>query len=194
MNSGGNNRGKVLIFSAPSGAGKSTVVRHLMSKYNFLGFSVSATSRAPRGDEKHGKEYFFYSAGEFRKMIEQDLLVEYEEVYAGFYYGTLKSEVQRIFDEGKIAVFDIDVKGGITLKKLYGKSALSVFIMPPSIEALRERLVSRGTETEESVKRRVAKAREEMSYSASFDKIVINDNLERCLEEAESIVEQFFNS
>lgn len=194
MNSGGNNRGKVLIFSAPSGAGKSTVVRHLMSKYNFLGFSVSATSRAPRGDEKHGKEYFFYSAGEFRKMIEQDLLVEYEEVYAGFYYGTLKSEVQRIFDEGKIAVFDIDVKGGITLKKLYGKSALSVFIMPPSIEALRERLVSRGTETKESVKRRVAKAREEMSYSASFDKIVINDNLERCLEEAESIVEQFFNS
>jgi len=194
MNSGGNNRGKVLIFSAPSGAGKSTVVRHLMSKYNFLGFSVSATSRAPRGDEKHGKEYFFYSAGEFRKMIEQDLLVEYEEVYAGFYYGTLKSEVQRIFDEGKIAVFDIDVKGGITLKKLYGKSALSVFIMPPSIEALRERLVSRGTETVESVKRRVAKAREEMSYSASFDKIVINDNLERCLEEAESIVEQFFNS
>ncbi len=194
MNSGGNNRGKVLIFSAPSGAGKSTVVRHLMSKYNFLGFSVSATSRGPRGDEKHGKEYFFYSAGEFRKMIEQDLLVEYEEVYAGFYYGTLKSEVQRIFDEGKIAVFDIDVKGGITLKKLYGKSALSVFIMPPSIEALRERLVSRGTETEESVKRRVAKAREEMSYSASFDKIVINDNLERCLEEAESIVEQFFNS
>ncbi len=194
MNSGGNNRGKVLIFSAPSGAGKSTVVRHLMSKYNFLGFSVSATSRAPRGDEKHGKEYFFYSAGEFRKMIEKDLLVEYEEVYAGFYYGTLKSEVQRIFDEGKIAVFDIDVKGGITLKKLYGKSALSVFIMPPSIEALRERLVSRGTETEESVKRRVAKAREEMSYSASFDKIVINDNLERCLEEAESIVEQFFNS
>ncbi|MHC1780859.1 MAG: guanylate kinase [Bacteroidales bacterium] len=194
MNSGENNRGKVLIFSAPSGAGKSTVVRHLMSKYIFLGFSVSATSRAPRGDEKHGKEYFFYSAGEFRKMIEQDLLVEYEEVYAGFYYGTLKSEVLRIFDEGKIAVFDIDVKGGITLKKLYGKSALSVFIMPPSIEALRERLVSRGTETEESVIRRVAKAREEMSYSASFDKIVINDNLERCLEEAESIVEQFFNS
>ena len=194
MNSGGNNRGKVLIFSAPSGAGKSTVVRHLMSKYNFLGFSVSATSRAPRGDEKHGKEYFFYSAGEFRKMIEQDLLVEYEEVYAGFYYGTLKSEVQRIFDEGKIAVFDIDVKGGITLKKLYGKSALSVFILPPSIEALKERLISRGTETEESVIRRVAKAREEMSYSASFDKIVVNDNLERCLEEAESIVEQFFNS
>ncbi len=194
MNSGGNNRGKVLIFSAPSGAGKSTVVKHLMSKYNFLGFSVSATSRAPRGDEKHGKEYFFYSATEFRKMIEEDLLVEYEEVYAGFYYGTLKSEVQRIFDEGKIAVFDIDVKGGITLKKLYGKSALSVFIMPPSIEALRERLISRGTETEESVKRRVAKAREEMSYSASFDKIIINDNLERCLEEAESIVEQFFNS
>ncbi len=194
MNSSGDKNGKVLIFSAPSGAGKSTVVKHLMSKYNFLGFSVSATSRAPRGDEKHGKEYFFYSAGEFRKMIEQDLLVEYEEVYAGFYYGTLKSEVQRIFDEGKIAVFDIDVKGGITLKKLYGKSALSVFIMPPSIEALRERLVSRGTETEESIKRRVSKAEEEMSYSASFDKIVINDNLERCLEEAESIVEQFFNS
>ncbi len=194
MNSSGDKNGKVLIFSAPSGAGKSTVVKHLMSKYNFLGFSVSATSRAPRGDEKHGKEYFFYSAGEFRKMIEQDLLVEYEEVYAGFYYGTLKSEVQRIFDEGKIAVFDIDVKGGITLKKLYGKSALSVFIMPPTIEALRERLVSRGTETEESIKRRVSKAEEEMSYSASFDKIVINDNLERCLEEAESIVEQFFNS
>lgn len=194
MNSGGNNRGKVLIFSAPSGAGKSTVVRHLMSKYNFLGFSVSATSRAPRGDEKHGKEYFFYTADDFRKMIKKDLLVEYEEVYSGFYYGTLKSEVKRIFDEGKIAVFDIDVKGGINLKKLYGKNALSVFIMPPSIEALRERLVSRGTETDESVKRRVSKAQEEMTYSHLFDKIIINDNLERCLEEAESIVEQFFNS
>ena len=193
MNSG-NNKGKVLIFSAPSGAGKSTVVKHLMSKYNFLGFSVSATSREPRGDEKHGKEYFFYTSGEFRKMIEQDLLVEYEEVYAGFYYGTLKSEVQRIFDEGKIAVFDIDVKGGITLKTLYGNCALSVFIMPPSIEALRERLIARGTETEESVKRRVAKAQEEITYASSFDKIIINDNLERCLEEAESIVEQFFNS
>jgi len=193
MNSG-NIKGKVLIFSAPSGAGKSTVVKHLMSKYNFLGFSVSATSREPRGDEKHGKEYFFYTSGEFRKMIEQDLLVEYEEVYAGFYYGTLKSEVQRIFDEGKIAVFDIDVKGGITLKNLYGDCALSVFIMPPSIEALRERLVARGTETEESVKRRVAKAQEEITYASSFDKIIINDNLERCLEEAESIVKQFFNS
>ncbi len=186
--------GKVLIFSAPSGAGKSTVVNHLMAKYNSLGFSVSATSRAPRGKEKEGREYFFFTAEEFEKMIQQDLLVEYEEVYSGFYYGTLKSEVERIFKEGKVIVFDIDVKGGINLKKLYGERALSVFIMPPSIETLEERLTARGTETPESLQRRVAKAQEEIGYAGSFDKIIINDNLERSLREAELIVENFLNS
>lgn len=179
----------IIIVSAPSGAGKSTIVNHLLSKYNSLEFSISATSRAPRGEERDGKEYFFYSAEEFKEMIEKGLFIEYEEVYQGVFYGTLKSEVERIVQEGKFPIFDIDVKGGINLKKLYGKRALSLFIMPPSIEVLKNRLVSRGTENRESIDKRISKAQEEIGYAKQFDKIIINDNLENSLKEAELLIE-----
>jgi len=184
---------KILIFSAPSGAGKSTIVQHLMKIYPYLGFSVSATSRHPRGEEQNGKEYYFLTTEQFEERIKNSELIEYQEVYKGFYYGTLRSEVERICNEGKIAVFDIDVKGGINLKKLYGERALSIFIMPPNVEALRERLKLRGTETEESIERRVSKATEEIGYASEFDLTLINDNLESCLREAEKIVERFYN-
>ncbi len=184
---------KVLIFSAPSGAGKSTVVQHLMKMFPYLGFSVSATSRVPRGEEQNGREYYFLTPDEFRKRIDKGDFVEYEEVYKDFYYGTLHSEVDRISGEGKIAVFDIDVKGGINLKRLYGDNALSIFIMPPAVDVLRERLIARGTETPESIERRVAKAAIEIGFSDQFDKILINDNLESCLLEAESAVRDFYN-
>ncbi|MDP3436062.1 MAG: guanylate kinase [Bacteroidales bacterium] len=184
---------KILIFSAPSGAGKSTIVQYLMKRHPYLGFSISATSRAPRGEEQNGREYYFLTTAEFQDRIKNEDLIEYQEVYKGFYYGTLRSEVERICFEGKIAVFDIDVKGGINLKKLYGERALSIFIMPPNIEALRERLKLRGTETEESIERRVSKATEEIGYASEFDLTLINDNLESCLKEAEMIVEKFYN-
>ncbi|MEN6619411.1 MAG: guanylate kinase [Rikenellaceae bacterium] len=184
---------KVLIFSAPSGAGKTTVVRHLLKKYSFLDFSISATSRLPRGEEVNGREYFFLSKEDFKKRIEADEFIEYEEVYTGFFYGTLKSEVDRIWSEGKIIVFDIDVKGGVNLKKLYGKNALAVFVQPPSTQILRERLITRGTETSEVIENRVAKAKEELSYAKYFDKVLINENLDNCLLEAEQLVERFYS-
>ena len=183
--------GKVLIFSAPSGAGKSTIVRHLMDIYPFLGFSISATSRLPRGDEKDGVEYYFMTDEQFKAGIEDDLFVEYEEVYSGHYYGTLKSEVERIWSENKAVVFDIDVQGGMRLKSLYGENALSVFIEPPSLETLRERLVKRGTDSPEAIERRILKAEEEMSHSDKFDRILLNDSLERSKEEIEKIVDDF---
>ncbi|MDD2584117.1 MAG: guanylate kinase [Bacteroidales bacterium] len=186
-------KNKVIIFSAPSGAGKSTVVKHLMKEFPNLGFSISATSRKPRGKEQHGREYYFLSPQEFVKKIENNEFVEYEEVYTNLHYGTLKSEVERIWAEGKIAIFDIDVKGGINLKKLYGNSALSIFIMPPSIEVLKERLLLRGTETPKSMELRLAKAAQEIKHSNQFDTTLINDNLEQCLLKAEEIVRKFNN-
>ena len=183
--------GKVLIFSAPSGAGKSTVVSHLLNKFSNLEFSISATSRAPRGAEQDGKEYYFITTEEFKEKIAGGEFVEYEEVYSGFFYGTLKSEIDRIWSSGKVAVFDIDVMGGINLKRIFGENALSIFINPPSIESLRERLTKRGTETPESIERRVAKAITEIEYSGRFDKIIVNDNLNQCLYQAERAVEQF---
>ncbi len=186
------NREKVLIFSAPSGAGKSTVVNHLMKKYPYLGFSISATSRKPRGEEQNGREYWFMTSEEFQKRIAKDEFIEYEEVYPGLYYGTLKSEAERIWRENKIAVFDIDVQGGINLKELFRNQGLSVFIMPPSIQVLEKRLSERGTEDAASIKMRVSKATEEIICSEKFDRIIINDNLEQCLKEAELIVEDFY--
>ncbi len=182
---------KVIIFSAPSGAGKSTVVNHLMKIFPNLGFSISATSRKPRGEEQHGREYYFITPELFIKNIEEEAFVEYEEVYTNLYYGTLKSEIERIWNEGKIAVFDIDVKGGINLKKLYGKNALAIFIMPPSIKELENRLLARGTETTESMKLRLAKAAQEIEFSSKFDTVLINDNLEQCLLQAEEVVSNF---
>ncbi len=183
---------KVIIFSAPSGAGKSTIVGHLLKKFPFLEFSISATSRKPRGEEVDGVHYYFFTTDQFESKIKNGEFVEYEEVYAGSYYGTLRSEVKRIWDKGHIIVFDIDVKGGVNLKKLYNENAMAVFIQPPSVETLRERLVSRGTDSPEAIEKRVAKAAEELTYAEHFDKIIINDNLNEALAEAEQIVEAFY--
>lgn len=185
---------KVIIFSAPSGAGKSTIVGHLLKKFSFLEFSVSATSREPRGEEKNGKDYYFFTKDQFETKIQNGEFVEYEEVYAGSYYGTLRSEVQRIWEKGHIIVFDIDVKGGINLKKLYGKSALSIFIEPPSIEELRNRLITRGTDKPEDIEKRVSKATEELAYSNQFDTILVNSNLKQTLAQAEKLISGFYTS
>lgn len=184
---------KVIIFSAPSGSGKSTVVNHLLKKFPSLEFSVSATSRSPRGNEQNGKEYFFFSPEEFRTLIDQNAFVEYEEVYSGSLYGTLRSEVERIWAKGHTIVFDIDVKGGVNLKKLFKESALAIFIKAPSIESLRERLIHRGTDSDEAIEKRVFKAMEELEYEKQFDKVIINDILEHTLTEADIIVEEFIS-
>lgn len=183
---------KVVIFSAPSGAGKSTIVNHLLGLHPELEFSISATSRAPRGQEQHGVEYYFYSADEFRQMIAQERFVEYEEVYSGSFYGTLRSEVERIWAKGHTIIFDIDVQGGVNLKRIFGEQALSVFIQAPSVEVLRERLIGRGTDTAEAIEKRVAKAASEMEFAAGkFDYTLINDDLQTALAEAERVVGGF---
>lgn len=182
---------KVIIFSAPSGSGKSTIVSHILNLHPEMEFSVSATSRAPRGQERNGIEYHFFTADEFRKMIAEDKFVEYEEVYAGSFYGTLKSEVQRIWDKGHVIIFDVDVKGGVNLKKYFGDKALSVFIQAPSVEELRKRLIARGTDSAEAIAKRVAKASEEMTYANKFDYILVNDDLQKAYAEAEKVVDDF---
>lgn len=183
---------KVIIFSAPSGAGKSTIVNHLLGLHPEFEFSISATSRAPRGEEQNGREYYFFSADEFRQMIAEDKFVEYEEVYSGSFYGTLKSEVERIWAKGHIIVFDIDVQGGVNLKRIFGDQALSIFIQAPSVEVLRERLIGRATDTMEAIEKRVAKATSEMEFAAGkFDYVLINDNLNTALKEAEKVVNEF---
>ena len=182
---------KVLIFSAPSGSGKSTVVNHILSGHKGIEFSVSATSRPPRGEEKDGVEYFFYSADIFRLLVRDDKFVEYEEVYPDRFYGTLKSEVNRIWSRGHVIIFDVDVKGGVNLKKYFGDKALSIFIQAPSVEVLRERLVRRGTDSAEDIEKRVAKAAEEMTYAPQFDRILVNDDLATALAEAEAMVDAF---
>ena len=182
---------KVLIFSAPSGSGKSTIVNHILGLRPEIEFSVSATSRLPRGEEKDGVEYFFYSADVFRLLVRDDKFVEYEEVYPDRFYGTLKAEVNRIWARGHVIIFDVDVKGGVNLKKYFGDLALSVFIQAPSVEVLRERLVKRGTDSAEDIEKRVAKAAEEMTYAPKFDKVLINDDLATAFAEAEEMVEAF---
>lgn len=178
---------KVAIFSAPSGSGKTTVVKHLISKYPCLEFSISATTRQPRGQEVDGRDYYFLSEEEFLARVDAGEFVEYEQVYKGSYYGTLKSEVERIWAKGNVILFDVDVKGGVNLKKYFGDEALSVFIQAPSAEELRRRLVKRGTDSPEAIEKRVAKAAEEMEYAGQFDIVLINDDLDMCLRKAEHL-------
>lgn len=183
--------GKLVIFSAPSGAGKTTIVRHLLSKNFNFGFSVSATTRKPRGEEQNGREYYFMSAEEFRNKVNRDEFLEWEEVYPGCFYGTLKSEVDRILKNGQNILFDIDVAGGSNIKKYYGEKALAVFVQPPSIQELENRLIGRSTDDPEVIRERIAKAEYEMGYTVLFDLIIINDKLEDALREAEEKIGQF---
>ena len=185
--------GKLIIFSAPSGSGKSTIVQWLMKEHpEFnLAFSISATTRAPRGTEKNGVEYLFLSEDNFRKKIDNDEFLEYEEVYKGRFYGTLKSQVDTQTAKGENVVFDVDVKGGCNIKKFYGDRALSIFIQAPSVDELRRRLEGRGTDSEEAIKNRLAKASYEITFAPKFDHIVVNDNLEKAEKETYKLVKDF---
>jgi len=186
--------GKIIIFSAPSGSGKSTIVNHLVKKFPELSFSISATSRAARGNEMNGIDYYFMDTPSFQKKISNGAFIEWEEVYDGTFYGTLKSEVERIISDNKVAVFDVDVVGGINIKKQFGDKALALFIKPPSLQILEERLKKRGTDTEETIKKRMSKAEKELGYAQFFDKIIVNDNLEDACHEAEITVRKFIDN
>ena len=183
--------GKLIIFSAPSGAGKTTIVRHLLNKNFNLEFSISATSRGMRHTETDGKDYYFLSPEEFRRKIDNNEFLEWEEVYAGTYYGTLKSEVERIRNNGKNVIFDVDVVGGCNIKKYYGDEALAVFVQPPSVEELRNRLVSRSTDSLEVIEKRIAKSEYELTFASQFDCIIINEYLDKAFEEAEKCIREF---
>ncbi len=184
--------GKLIIFSAPSGSGKTTIVRHLLSKYNNLGFSISACTRDRRGrNEVHGKDYYFLTPDDFKQRIDNNEFVEWEEVYPGGYYGTLKSEIERLWAAGKHVIFDVDVKGGLKLKEYFGERALAIFVKAPSEDAIKQRLMMRGTETEDSLSKRLFKVKFEMSFQDRFDVILVNDNLEAALTKAEELVENF---
>jgi guanylate kinase len=185
------NKNKVLIISAPSGAGKSTLVNHLLKSGLPLAFSVSATSRKPRAQEVNGREYYFIRTAEFKRKIKAGEFIEWQEVYQNHYYGTLKKEIERIINEGMIPLFDVDVQGGINLKKIFGDSALSIFIMPPSVEELRARLIKRGTETPEDITIRVEKAFSEILLADSFDRVIINDDLGRASGEISAVIREF---
>ena len=183
--------GKLIIFSAPSGSGKSTIINYLLQQSLRLRFSISATSRAPRGTEQNGVEYYFLTPAEFKSRIAKGDFLEYEEVYTDKFYGTLKSEVERILNEGDNVIFDVDVVGGCNIKRFYGDKALSVFIQPPSIEELRKRLVGRGTDTPEVIESRIAKAEYELGFADKFDTVVINDDLETAKATALQVIQAF---
>jgi len=185
------NKTRVLIITAPSGAGKSTLVNHLLSAGFPLGFSVSAASRKPRRHEVNGREYYFITSAEFRRKIKAGEFIEWQEVYEYHFYGTLKSEIARISKEGKIPLFDVDVKGGINLKKIFGSDALAIFIMPPSMEELKARLIKRGTDSPDEIKMRMEKAASEILLADSFDRVIVNDDLDRACSEIELAVKEF---
>lgn len=185
--------GKLIIFSAPSGSGKSTIINYLLTQHLNLAFSISATSRAPRGTEQHGVEYFFLTPDEFRRRIAAGDFLEYEEVYPDRFYGTLKEQVERQLADGQNVVFDVDVVGGCNIKQFYGERALSVFIQPPSVEELRKRLVGRGTDAPEVIESRIAKAEYELSFAPKFDTVIVNDDLEKAKAEALKVIQDFLN-
>jgi guanylate kinase len=185
---------KLIIISAPSGSGKSTIIDYVLSQSANLKFSISATNRSARGKEKNGVEYYFLSENDFRTKIANGDFLEYEEVYPGLYYGTLKSEINRILAEGKNVILDLDVIGGCNVKNNYGNKALSIFIQPPSVEELRKRLEARGTDTPETISKRISKAVEEMEYASRFDKIIINDDLEKAQQQTLLTIKNFLDS
>ena len=185
--------GKLIIFSAPSGSGKSTIINYLLTQHLNLAFSISATSRAPRGTEQHGVEYFFLTPDEFRRRIAAGDFLEYEEVYPDRFYGTLKEQVERQLADGQNVVFDVDVVGGCNIKQFYGERALSVFIQPPSVEELRKRLVGRGTDAPEVIESRIAKAEYELGFASKFDTVIVNDDLEKAKAEALKVIQDFLN-
>lgn len=186
------NTEKLIVFSAPSGSGKTTIVRHLLEQSKLpLAFSISATTRAPRGNEKNGVDYYFLSKEEFEQKIREGAFLEYEEVYPGLFYGTLKSEIERLWASGKAVLFDIDVMGGLTIKKTYPEKTLTVFVKPPSVEALEQRLRNRNTDSEETLQVRLAKSASELEKASAFDEILINDQLEEALRLAEALVIHF---
>ena len=186
--------GKLIIFSAPSGSGKSTIINYLLTQHLNLAFSISATSRPPRGTERDGVEYFFLTPDEFRRRIANNEFLEYEEVYEDRFYGTLKSQVERQLEAGQNVVFDVDVVGGCNIKQHYGDRALSIFIQPPSIEELRKRLEHRATDTPEVIESRLAKAEYELSFAPKFDKVIVNDDLEKAKAEALQTITKFLNA
>jgi len=184
--------GKAIIFSAPSGSGKTTIVRHLLDQNPDLGFSISASTRDKRGrTEQDGEDYYFLTPDQFKQKIDSDEFIEWEEVYSGNFYGTLKSEIDRIWKEGKNVVFDVDVKGGLNLKRYFGDKALAIFVSVPSLETLKERLNERGTETEESLSRRIFKAKFETTFKGQFDAVLLNENLDASLAEAQKLYDDF---
>ncbi len=184
-------KGKLVIFSGPSGAGKTTLVKHLLQRNPGLEFSVSATSRPPRSNETDQKDYYFLSEKEFREKMNNQEFLEWEEVYPDILYGTLKKEVERIRNKGKNAIFDVDVAGGLKIKKFYGQQAMAVFVMPPSLEELKKRLINRSTETEEKINHRLAKAEYEMTFAKQFDQVLINKNLQETFRKAEQLIRNF---
>ena len=184
---------KLIVFSAPSGAGKTTLVKYILKSFSEIQFSISATSRKARGEERDGKDYYFLSNQEFKARIKNDEFIEYEEVYGGNYYGTLKSEVDRIWKDKKIAIFDIDVVGGANIKGMFPDETLSIFVMPPSIEILRERLIERGDVSKEEIDVRIKKAESELDYASKFDNIIINNDLEESKKIAHTLIKEFID-
>lgn len=186
--------GKAILFSAPSGCGKTTIIRELMQYFDCFDFSISATSRQPREGEQNGKDYYFLSREEFMRRVETGDFLEWEEVYEGTCYGTLKSETRRIWDEGHVIVFDVDVNGGRNIKRFFGNDALSIFVMPPSIEVLEQRLRSRGTDSEESIAKRLNRSAEELKQADQFDVTIVNDDLQRAVDETRKVITDFLNA
>lgn len=185
---------KLVIISAPSGAGKSTIVTKVLPQVSNLDFSISATSRAPRGVEKHGEHYYFFTPEEFKQAISKNEFIEFEEVYPDQFYGSLKSEVARLWTNDKAVIFDIDVVGGLNLKKMYGAKAIAIFIKPPSVEILEQRLRGRGTDSEDKIQTRLGKSKEELARAKEFDHVVINDDLEKASEEVLGLITSFLNN